>query len=148
MNPTRRQALLLALAGLGAALLGAGCGDDADPVPAAPTFDPHLTATDLPPTGLGLAALLAAWIGDATPAHIAAIGHVYLQRFAPERQAVIDDLANTVALVADLDDLDTAVAAWQTAALDDFDAVTVVAVSGWQLARTEARLCALAAALG
>ncbi len=147
MKPSRREFLVLTLSGLGAAMLGA-CGDDGNTVqdntPNNDTpFMPDIPDEQMPDARLDIAQVAQAWFEGADAAAIVAVGNVYVQRFAPDEDAVADDLASVVAIFAELEDLTEALEALDAAVITDFEAVEIAAVSGWQLARTEARMCSL-----
>lgn len=153
---TRRQFMVMALSALGAALLEAGCGDaegEVDPGPASndvvdPGFEPAEPINDfeasLPPTALGLTALLSGWFEGADLEAIKAVGRAYVARFNADAASITTDLGPTVSEVAAFTHLNPALVAWQEAIGADFDAANLVVIAGWQLSPTEVRLCALA----
>lgn len=150
MATTRRRFMVLALSGLGAAMLGVGCGGD-DPEPAlasdvSPDEEPFIPDVDeemLPQTQLDLVALLTSWFEGADLAAIGAIGLAYLQRFVPDEDAVVADLSELLTPLADEAELTVALEALDALVVADFESVTMASVRGWQLSVTEARLCAL-----
>lgn len=145
MTTTRRQFLIASLSGIGASLLGVGCGDvfsqpsegdDREPVP-------KRGREQFPETELSLAELVDAYFRDADLANVKLVGETYLRRFDSDTEAV-EDLSAGVELVASLQDRQEALTRWDRAAIENFEGDGTVPVAGWQLARTECRLCGLA----
>jgi hypothetical protein len=136
---SRREFLVLALAALCGAASGSGCGRS-DPLRPAECQQPG----DLPATVLDLQALLARYFEYGDVADVRAIGRAYIERFGGNGCALVDDLAQAVRGIADVTTIEEAVQALEAAVTTDFDFHRRTAVGGWQLATTEARLCALA----
>lgn len=150
MATTRRRFMVLALSGVGAAMLGVGCGgDDAEPSlssdvpPDEEPFVPDVDEEMLPQTRIDLVTLLTSWFEGADLAAIGAIGLAYLQRFVPDESAVVEDLSELLAPLSDEVDVAVALEALDASVISDFESVALASVRGWQLSVTEARLCAL-----
>lgn len=143
MTTSRREFLATTLSGLGALLLGGGCGSDGSA-----SFDPDLTRGDLPATAVSLEDLLAGWFDGAEQDDVQAVGQAWMNSVPDEAQleGVFDPI---VGLVSDVADTDGAGAAWDDAIASDFDLEAgVVVLHGWQLAVTECALCALMTLFG
>jgi len=104
-------------------------------------------AVELPTTLVDLQALLGSYFEQGDIAHVRTLGRRYLERFGGDQRALADDLARAVRLVADSGGIDEAVAILAAAVTRDFATDERTSLGGWQLARTEARLCALVESL-
>ena len=100
------------------------------------------------PSGPGVdpRALVRAYFRGGDLTSVTAIGAAYRQGLPAE--TLLSDVEELLGGVAGYSDLGSAVAALRAAVMADFDAVRLTSVGGWQLAPSEARLCALADVIG
>ncbi len=145
MTTTRREFLIASLSGIGASLLGVGCGD----LFSKPRDDgggppPKQDRDSLPETTLSLEQLVAGYFDGAETADVKLLGETYLRRFGDDVESANDDLSETVELVASIEQESEALTEWDRAVVEDFEATGIASIAGWQLARTESRLAGLA----
>jgi hypothetical protein len=147
MTTTRREFLVGAASSIATAVLVApGCGDsnpqrskkdDTSKPPSGVELDA------LPETQLGLDVLVDGFFEGADGSAIRTIGREYVRRF-DQSDEVLADMRPVVEAVADIDDETRALTTLDETVVEDFEHVETTSVGGWQLARTECRLCALA----
>lgn len=142
MTTSRREFLITAVSGLGASLLAPACGGpmDDDEKPPGPDVDD----SKLPETKLELQAVVDGYFEEADPMAVRRVGEAYLQRFGTDDEAALEDLSKPVEAIADVEDMTKALETLDARVIADFEAPELASVKGWQLARTEARMCGLA----
>lgn len=87
--------------------------------------------------------LVAAYFGDADMSGIRGLGRAYLREFDGE-ESIEQDLAVLLSPLLARRTLDDAVSRCEELVADEFDELDVHLLSGWVMAPTEMRLCALA----
>ncbi|MEL6180933.1 MAG: hypothetical protein AAFS10_18375, partial [Myxococcota bacterium] len=127
-----------------------GCSDDTTTrLERDPDFTPsepiNAFEASLPPTALGLTALLQGWFAGTDRELINTIGERYLTERSMSQEDAVDQLRGLILKVDDFVQLESALEVWDLDLVTDFAMLQMVSVGGWQLSQTETLLCVLSA---